>query len=190
MLAPERDAVDIDDVLAGVSSLIDELNGGGSPGPPDIGRRRSTSTVASPAPALAAPPARRETAPAKEAYQCLICGSTIPADARHCRVCGTIFLDESQASSFRGVPVTRIGRSSEIEPGDHELGQAHRTETVRMDPVQMARGAVPHRSPAAAAPCGAPPTPGQPRTADELPNMEVEGARRPVVKKKIIKKKD
>ncbi len=189
-LAPERDAVDVDDILADVSELMDELDAGSSPEPPGMGQRRSSATVAPPAPALAAPAVKKGAEGAKEVYQCLICGSSIPADAQHCRVCGTIFVDESQAPDFRGIPVTRISRSSEIDPGDHELGQARRAETVRTAPVVPAKGGPPQRPAMGGTPPAQPAIPGRPGTVDELPGMEVEGARRPVVKKKIIKRKE
>jgi len=188
-LAPQRDSVDMDDVLADVSDLMEELNAKTAPGSPEIGEKRSAATVAPPAPSLAAPAPKKEMAGSKEVYQCLICGSTIPPDARHCRVCGTIFVDESLAHDFRGIPVTKIGRSSEIDPGDHELGQTRRPETVKMAPVAIAKAGAPQRPIAARAPEGQAPDSDQPRRVDELPGMEVEGAKRPVVKKKIIKRK-
>jgi hypothetical protein len=190
LLVPERDAVEVEDVLADVSRLMDELDAGSSPQHTGKGGKRPAATVAPPAPVLAAPSSKKEGTAAKETYQCLICGSTILADAQHCRICGTIFVDESQAKDFHGIPVTKITRSSEIDPEENELRQARRAETLRIAPPVAARGGM-HLRPAAAGTPAAESAPAvRPVRVDELPEMESEGTRRPVVKKKIIKRKD
>jgi len=189
-LVPDRDAVDVDDILTDVSRLMDEL----AMGPPQKPARKGLTAPAAagppPSDVPAGPAVKKDGGATKESYQCLICGSTIPADAGHCRVCGTIFVDESQAPSFRGIPVTKIGRSSEIDPEENELGQDRRTETVRIEPPVPARGGRPQRPVAQGMPVADYAPAGRPTRSDELPPGEFDGARRPLVKKKIIRKKD
>jgi RNA polymerase subunit RPABC4/transcription elongation factor Spt4 len=189
-LAPDRDAVDVDDILTDVSRLMDEL--AAEPSGEPSGRGGTHPAAAGPPPplVLAGPSVKKDGVVAKESYQCLICGATIPADAGHCRICGTIFVDESEVHSFRGIPVTKISRSSEIDPEENELGQARRAETVRIEPPVPARGGRPQRPVVASAPVAEAVPGGRPARADELPDMEFEGARRPLVKKKIIRKKE
>jgi RNA polymerase subunit RPABC4/transcription elongation factor Spt4 len=182
-LVPDRDAVDVDDILTDVSRLMDEL----AAGPPQKPKQKA-GLAHSRVPA--GPAVKKDGGAAKESYQCLICGSTIHADAGHCKVCGTIFVDESQATSFRGIPVTKISRSSEIDPEENELGQDRRTETVRIEPPVPARSGRPQRPAAAAMPVADFAPAGRQARSDELPPVEVDGARRPLVKKKIIRKKD
>jgi ribosomal protein L40E len=189
-LAPDRDAVDVDDILSDVSRLMDELSAEPAREPSGRGTKHPAAEGPQPPPVLAGPAVKKDGAVAKESYQCLICGATIPADAGHCRVCGTIFVDEAQAQSFRGIPVTKIGRFSEIDPGENELGQDRRAETVRIEPPVPARGGRPQRPVAAGAAVAEAVPSGRPPRADELPEMEFDGIRRPLVKKKIIKRKD
>lgn len=187
-LTHERDAVDVDNILTDVSQLMDDM--GRSPAgktPQDAGKHPAAG--APPASVPAGPAVKTDGGAAKESYQCLICGAAIPADAEHCRICGTIFVDESQVQSFRGIPVTKICRSSEIDPEENELGQARRAETVRIEPPVPARGGKPQRPAAGEVPVVEPGPATRSVRSDELPPVEFEGPKRTLVKKKIIRKK-
>ena len=190
LLAPERDAVDVDDILTDVSKLMDEL--AEEPPRKPAGKDGSAPAAAGPSPGHvpAGPAVKKDAGAAKETYQCLICGATIPADAGHCRVCGTIFVDESQARDFRGIPVRKISRFGEIDPEENELGQARRAEHVRPEPPVPARGGRPQRPTAQGIPVADSAPAGRPARSDELPPVESDGSRRPLVKKKIIRRKD
>jgi hypothetical protein len=126
---------------------------------------------------------------AVESYQCLICGSTIPAEAEHCRICGTIFVDEKEAGSYKGIPVARICQSSEIDPEDNDLRQMHRTEEIKVASPLPAQGMRPQRLTAEEMPSVEYGQKGGHGHADEIAAAEFDTSKRSLIKKKVIKKK-
>lgn len=124
----------------------------------------------------------------EEAYQCLICGSTIPPEAEHCTVCGTIFVDEAEAHSFRGLPVKRLCQNSEIDADDSDLRQTRRAEEIKVEPPLPATGSHPQRLTYNDMPVVEYGPAGPAARADELPPSEFDGPKRSGIKKKIVKK--
>ena len=107
-----------------------------------------------------------------ETYQCLICGSTVPALADRCPVCGTIFVSETEAQNLTGIPVARVRKRGELEAGELETLQAPRAHEVLNLELPLARPLSAHAL----------------KEADVLPVLEPTENRRPMIKKKVVKK--
>jgi len=108
----------------------------------------------------------------RESYQCLICGSTVPALADKCPTCGTIFLSETDAHDFKGVPVARVPRRGELEAALSTDREVPRAEEV----VDLNR------------PLPRPLSASALKEADVLPVPEPAGQKEGVVRKKVRKK--
>lgn len=108
----------------------------------------------------------------KETYQCLICGSTVPALADRCPVCGTIFVNETEAKNFSGIPVARIPKRGELEAaetGHREVPTAHEVLNLELPlPRPLSAHAV--------------------KEADVLPVLEPGEHGRVIIKKEVLKK--
>jgi hypothetical protein len=108
----------------------------------------------------------------KETYQCLICGSTVPALADRCPICGTIFVNETEAKNFTGIPVARIPKQGELEAaemGNREVPTAHEVLNIELPlPRPLSARAV--------------------MEADVLPVLEPGEHSRVIIKKKVLKK--
>lgn len=108
----------------------------------------------------------------KETYQCLICGSIVPALADRCPICGTIFVSETEAHNFTGIPVARVPRRGELEAGEMETRQVPRAHEVLNLELPLPR----------------PLSARALKEADVLPVLEPAGDRKVIVKKKVVKK--
>lgn len=108
----------------------------------------------------------------KETYMCLICGTTVPALADKCPVCGTIFVSETEARTFSGIPVARVPRKGELQ-----AAEAQTLEVPRADEAVNLELTTPRPLSAHAL-----------KEADVLPVMEPPDHRKVVIKKKVLKK--
>jgi hypothetical protein len=108
----------------------------------------------------------------KETYMCLICGTTVPALADKCPVCGTIFVSETEARTFSGIPVARVPRKGELQ-----AAEAQTLEVPRADEAVNLELSTPRPLSAHAL-----------KEADVLPVMEPPDHRKVVIKKKVVKK--
>lgn len=108
----------------------------------------------------------------KETYQCLICGSTVPALADKCPICGTIFVSEKEAHTFTGIPVARVPRRSELESCGVETLQVPVTEEALNLELPLPR----------------PLSARALKEADILPVLEPVDGKKVVIKKKVVKK--
>jgi hypothetical protein len=108
----------------------------------------------------------------KDTYMCLICGSTVPALADKCPVCGTIFVDEKEARTFTGIPVARVPRKGELELGDDRVREVPRDDEVIRSELPQPRPLSAHAL----------------KEADVLPAMEPVAGKKVVIKKKVVKK--
>jgi len=108
----------------------------------------------------------------KETYMCLICGTTVPVLADKCPICGTIFVDETEARTFTGLPVARVPRRGELSAAEAQTREVPRAvESVNLElttPRPLSAHAL--------------------KEADVLPVMEPPDHRKVVIKKKVLKK--
>jgi len=74
------------------------------------------------------PPAEKAKAGSGETFMCMVCGTKVPSDAKKCRICGTIFLDEAKVGTVRGLPVAKVSHPSERGDGAGDRGLVRRTE--------------------------------------------------------------
>ena len=104
----------------------------------------------------------------KETYQCLICGSPVPALADKCPTCGTIFLSETEVHHFTGIPVARVPRRGELEAAQ---------EVPRAEEVVDLEQTLPRPLSASAL-----------KESDVLPVPEPAGREKAAIKKRVLKK--
>gem|GEM_PF-1596187 len=115
----------------------------------------------------------REDMLEKETYMCLICGSIVPALADRCPICGTIFVSETEARTFAGIPVARVARRGAPEPPGAALHEVPRVG----EPVNLEQ---PNPRPLSASAL---------KEADVLPVLEAPDTRRVVVKKRVVRRR-
>ncbi len=108
----------------------------------------------------------------KETYQCLICGSTVPALADRCPVCGTIFVSETEADKFTGIPVARVPKRGELEAAEQHPGQVPAAHEILDLETPIPRPLSAHAL----------------KEADVLPVLEHGAGEKALVKKRIVKK--
>jgi len=138
-LEPEKHSMNVEDILADIGDLMTELGTDGTKAE-GAAPAKAEKPAAPPRPGTAADnlPKPRGSGEEEvvETYQCLVCGARIPADAGKCNICGTIFMSESMAKTFKGIPVSRINNPDEIEPDEVDIGQSHvrRSEEI---PVEL-----------------------------------------------------